>query len=240
MMHRGTTPEQGITDQTVGYASYCITAWTGTVPSRARPSRKVSSTRKAQPTMSPPSPDTSWIVAAAVPRREQVVDDEDALPGRDGVGVDLQRVGTVLERIRHAYRLGGQLPRLSHRHEPGLQTVCQRRAEDEAAALHPDHQIDTGVVIRLPHRIEREAQPLGIAQQRGDVVEENSRFRKVRDVTNLALEQLCGHLNRSFRGAVACDQLGGKDVIVAIPALSENTGFAVSATCRSCARDCAE
>src|SRR5262245_50715285 len=46
-------------------------------------------------------------------RREEVVDDEDLLPGRDGVAVDLERVRAVLEGVLDGDRLGRQLAELA-------------------------------------------------------------------------------------------------------------------------------
>src|SRR4051812_32962835 len=46
---------------------------------------------------------------------EQVVDDDDALAFHDGVLVQLERVGTVLELVGDFVRLGWQLFRLAHR-----------------------------------------------------------------------------------------------------------------------------
>src|SRR5262249_28953652 len=58
------------------------------------------------------------------------------------------------------------------------------RAENETAALDPDNELDVLIHERHCQRIDRQAEPLGILQQRRDVVEQNSRFRKIGNVTD--------------------------------------------------------
>src|SRR5207253_215020 len=45
---------------------------------------------------------------------EKVVDDQDALAVADGIGVHLERIGSVLERVGLSNRLRRELPRLAH------------------------------------------------------------------------------------------------------------------------------
>src|SRR5204862_1270742 len=73
---------------------------------------------------------------------EEVVDDEDLLAGLDGVAVDLERVRAVLERVLDRDRLGRQLAELPDRDQARIQLVGHRGAEDEAARLHPDDDVD--------------------------------------------------------------------------------------------------
>ena len=74
--------------------------------------------------------------------RQQVVHDQHPLPGGDRVAVHLEAVGAVLQRIAGADRCRRQLSELAHRHEPGAEAIRDRAAEDEAAALDADDQID--------------------------------------------------------------------------------------------------
>src|SRR4051812_46574420 len=53
--------------------------------------------------------------------REQVIDDQDALPRLDRVTVNLQRRGSVLQRVVDVDRLRRQLADLSYRDEPHFQ-----------------------------------------------------------------------------------------------------------------------
>jgi hypothetical protein len=51
---------------------------------------------------------------------EQVVDDQDSLARPDGVLVDLERVGAVLERVLDRYGFGRQLAELSDGDQSGV------------------------------------------------------------------------------------------------------------------------
>src|SRR5450759_1141419 len=66
-------------------------------------------------------------------RCEQVVHDEDLLARLDRVAVDLQRVGSVFERVLDADGLRRQLAQLAYGYEAGAQLVGHRGREDEAA-----------------------------------------------------------------------------------------------------------
>ena len=69
------------------------------------------------------------------PGREHVVDDEDPLPRRERVGMDLEAVLAVLEAVGHALGLARQLPGLARRHDADVELAGERRAEEEAARL---------------------------------------------------------------------------------------------------------
>jgi hypothetical protein len=78
----------------------------------------------------------------------------------------------------------GSLARLARRHEARAQLARQRGAEDEPARLGRDHQVHRQ---RSRHRrqlrhglVERR----GVQQQRRDVLEDDPRPRKVRDVAD--------------------------------------------------------
>src|SRR5215469_3461490 len=72
---------------------------------------------------------------------EEVVDDDDALAGKDGVLVDLQRVGAVLEVVLHGFGFGGELAGLADGHEAGVETVGERRTENEAAGFDAEDDV---------------------------------------------------------------------------------------------------
>src|SRR5437870_1406439 len=66
---------------------------------------------------------------------QDVVMRQDALSVRDRVGMELQGVFAVFERVGGAHGLPGQLPRPSCGHEPAPELVGKRRAEDEPTRL---------------------------------------------------------------------------------------------------------
>jgi hypothetical protein len=73
---------------------------------------------------------------------EQVVDEDDALAGLDGVEVNLERVGAVFEIVGDAGDWRGELARLAHGDEAGIEAVGQSGAEDESARLNAEDEID--------------------------------------------------------------------------------------------------
>ena len=181
-------------------AQYWMTLVTLRPSSRSRPLRKSSSTRNARPTTSPLSRSTSSIVPAhGAAGREQVVDDEDPLAGLDGVAVDLEGVGAVLERVLDGQRLGRQLAQLADRHEARVQLVRHRRREDEPARLHAHDDVDLLVAVRLEHQVDRLLVGRGVLEQRRDVVEQDAGLREVGDLADLRAKRLGGHRGRDLR-----------------------------------------
>src|SRR5262249_50044973 len=81
-------------------------------------------------------------------RRNQVVNDEDALPSLDGLLVDLDGIDAVLERVLLTDRLPRQLALLAHRDEAAAQAVGHRAAQDEAAGLDAGDRVHSRTPIR--------------------------------------------------------------------------------------------
>src|SRR5919107_3420031 len=115
---------------------------------------------------------------------EHVVDDQDPLAGDDGVGVQLEGGGAVLERVLLGLDLVGQLAGLTDGDEAGPEVVGDRRGEDEPARLDADDLVDVAAAEvddgLVDHR--READLVG--QQRGDVLEDDPRFGEVGHVAD--------------------------------------------------------
>ena len=98
---------------------------------------------KAQATTSPPVRRTSSTVGARrSPGRQQVVDDQHATSMAKRVLVDLQAVAAVFEVVASLERSGGQLARLAHEGEARAEMVRDGRADDEAARLDADDDVD--------------------------------------------------------------------------------------------------
>ena len=129
---------------TAGPNGRCPAAWRG-------PDRNPSSIRNTSPTRSPPRSLTSFVAAAAVP---PVASTSSTISTRcpllDGVEVDLEGVGAVLERVGLADGARRQLARLADRDEAGAEPLGHRRAEDESAALDADDDVDALVADRAP------------------------------------------------------------------------------------------
>src|SRR5206468_11578000 len=80
--------------------------------------------------------------------------------------------------------------RFANRDEAGAQAIRDRTAQDEAATLDADHQIDAVVFEGRGQRADDTMEAVAIAQQRGDVVEEDARLRKVGHVRDLRFQRL--------------------------------------------------
>ena len=114
----------------------------------------------------------------------------------------LEGVGSVLERICFAQRSCRQLPWLSHWCEASPDAIGNRRSENESAALDAHNNVDPLILKRHRETVDCHSKPNRFLQQRRDVVEENSCFRKVGYVANLCfemfhvglLENASGHL----------------------------------------------
>ena len=73
---------------------------------------------------------------------QHVVDDQDPLADVDGVAVDLEQVGAVLELVLLGLDLPGQLARLADGHEAGAEPVGDRGGDDEPPGLDADDLVD--------------------------------------------------------------------------------------------------
>ena len=115
---------------------------------------------------------------------QHVVDDQDPLVGVDGVAVDLQLVGAVLQLVLLADDRPRQLAGLAHGDERGAEAVGDRRGEDEPARLDADDPVDLDVAEPVGQLVDRPAERGGVAEQRRDVAERDARLREVGDLAD--------------------------------------------------------
>src|SRR5215217_3469207 len=121
---------------------------------------------------------------------EDVVDDQDPLAGGDGVGVQLQGGGAVLELVLLGLDLVGQLAGLADGHEAGPEVVGDRRGQDEPAGLDPDHLVDVAPAEMDDRLVDHRREGDLVGQQRGDVLEDDPRLGEVRDVADAVPDAL--------------------------------------------------
>src|SRR5579863_470445 len=74
---------------------------------------------------------------------EYVVDNQNALTLGNCVGVNLERVSSVFERVLFGKPLVGQLSRLAHRDESGSDRIGNRRCKDISARLDSNDMVDS-------------------------------------------------------------------------------------------------
>ena len=113
---------------------------------------------------------------------------EHALAGLDRVGVHLELVEAVFERILRRHGVPGQLAGLPGRHEPAPELARERSTRDVAARLGAEYEV--GLARRSPLRqpLDGLRERLAIAEQRHDVLEDHAGLREVGNVADLRLE----------------------------------------------------
>jgi hypothetical protein len=110
---------------------------------------------------------------------EEIVDEDDALAGLDGIHMDLEGVGTVLEVVGDSGHWGGKLARLAHRNEAGIEAVREGGAEDESARLDAQHEVDFLLDVVGGQSVNELGEAGLVFEQGGDVVEENAGLGEV-------------------------------------------------------------
>jgi len=110
---------------------------------------------------------------------EQVVYEDDALAGCDGVEVNLKGIGTVLKVISDAGHGSGELARLAHGHKAGVEAVGQGGSEDEAAGLDAKDQVNVVRDIVRRQGVNELGEASLVLEQGGDVVEQDAGLGEV-------------------------------------------------------------
>ena len=87
------------------------------------------------------------------------------LAGRDGVGVDLDRVGAVFEVVLLGHRGAGKLARLADRDEADTERVGHGGTKDEPSSFDADDGVDSGVMPRIGERLDGRRKPCGWASR---------------------------------------------------------------------------
>src|SRR5438445_554532 len=121
---------------------------------------------------------------------QQIIDNQHPLPFSHRVGVDLERVGAIFKRIRLPHGRERQLAGLSDRSEARADSIRDRRAENEPAALDADDDVDPLILKWERKAVDGRAESCRLLQQRRDVVEQDSSLRKIWYVTNLCFEMV--------------------------------------------------
>src|SRR5579875_2776680 len=108
------------------------------------------------------------------PGREEIVDDQDPLPGVDGVAVDLERV--FLGKL-----VAGKLAGLANRDETGAERVGERRPQHVAARFDADDEVDILVAVTVDEEVDRGLEADLVTQQRSNVPKQNAGNREIGD-----------------------------------------------------------
>jgi hypothetical protein len=116
------------------------------------------------------------------PRREKVIDQENALPLGDGVLVDGESTRPVFELVLQLVDVGWEFPRLTHGNEPRRQQEGKRRPQNEAAGLDADDLVDLLVLVVRREPLNDLLKGRLVLEQSRDVPEEDPLLGKIRDV----------------------------------------------------------
>src|SRR2546423_5349643 len=130
---------------------------------------------------------------------QDVVMHQDALSVRDRVGMELQGVFAVFERVGRAHGLPGQLPRPSCGHEPAPELVGKRRAENEPTRLRTEDHVWLARLDPAGEQVDGLSEGRLVAEQRHDVLEDDPGLREVRDVADLRNEVLRAQCEANWR-----------------------------------------
>src|ERR1700682_6373523 len=123
-------------------------------------------------------------------RGQYIIDDQDLLAGFDGIRMDLELVGSVLELVRLADGFPGQLAHLADGYETGVELDGDRRARDETARLDGGHEVGCRLGPPLRHHVDDLAKYLLAGGQRRDVAKNDAGLREAGDVANVLLQLL--------------------------------------------------
>ena len=96
----------------------------------------------------------------------------------------------VLQVVADAGGWRGELLGLAHGDEAGVEAVGQRGAEDEAARLDAEDQVDLLADVVLRQRVDELREAGLVLQQRGDVVEEDAGLGEVGHGADELLQRL--------------------------------------------------
>src|SRR5205814_10617668 len=102
------------------------------------------------------------------------------LAGLDGIDVQLHLGLAIFERIFRALGLVRQQAFLSQRDKTNPELVGDRRAKEKSARIDPDDFVDRLSAALLEKRIDRRAEQRATGENGRDVLEDDSRFRKIR------------------------------------------------------------
>lgn len=118
--------------------------------------------------------------ANASTRGEHVVENENALPLRDVVGLHFKSGLTVFERVVLRDHAAGQLARFADGNDPNAGTVGNGGGEHKAAGFDTGNRVEAAGKS-IPQLIDDGTEPVSIGQNRRQVAKLNSRLGKVRN-----------------------------------------------------------
>jgi hypothetical protein len=117
---------------------------------------------------------------------QQIIHQEHVGAGVETVDVHVQLGAAVFKIVLHLVRAVRQLPRFAQRHERFVHLQRQGRREQKATRLRRRHGVDWPAPIMLQHQPDRFLKCRRVRQQRRDILEQDARLGKIRDVADKA------------------------------------------------------
>jgi hypothetical protein len=107
--------------------------------------------------------------------------------------VDGEHVPAVLELVLLLDHRGGELALLAHGDKARAELARQHPAEDEAARLHADHDVDRALRVLRGQVLDDRRPGRSVLEEGGDVLEENAFTGEILDVADLCPERADVH-----------------------------------------------
>ena len=120
----------------------------------------------------------------------QVVNQQHAVAGFDGIGVQLHCCAAVFQLIGFFHRGERQLAFFADGHKANVEFMSDHRTQNETACIQPGDNVRAQVAVHIAvHKgISHHAKDLGILQQRGDVAKLHAGSRPVRHGTDMVAQ----------------------------------------------------
>lgn len=118
------------------------------------------------------------------PGGEEIIANNDALAGLDGVFVDFERVGAVFESVGNAGGFGGKLFRLAYGHKTRAKAVSQSRGKNEAARFDSGDHVNLVAAVVIAERIDELVKSLLVLEEGGEIIKEDAGLGIIGDFAN--------------------------------------------------------
>jgi len=144
---------------------------------------------KAKPAELPPGcADQLRAGSCCAARRQQIIDDQHLAAAAEGIALDLQAIGAVLEGVVDTRYNSRQLAGFAHRHKAQPHSGGQSRTNDEAARLDPHDQIGLQTLTNSTELSNHLLPALGIAHQRRQIAKQDARLGEIGDLAHQAAQ----------------------------------------------------
>lgn len=127
---------------------------------------------------------------------EEIIDDVSSLARRHGVHVHLDGVRAVFQRVLLSDAVIRELADLARQHEGKSELERKRNAKDEPAAFDADDHVRIGFSGLFGHPSDDLLKRSRMLENRSDILKDDPRLRKVRDVSNQRLSEKLLHAAR--------------------------------------------